>query len=71
MADETRIISPESLIDDQEFSLRPKLLKEFIGQQKLKENLKVYLEGKDEDDNDDDEDTEEVEEDNDGEIQLV
>jgi len=44
MSDESRIISPEPLIDDQEFSLRPKLLKEFIGQQKLKENLKVYLE---------------------------
>lgn len=45
--DENSIISPE-LEDVEEArlenSLRPKTLKEYIGQDKVKENLKVYIE---------------------------
>lgn len=45
--DDERIISPE--IEDateerMENSLRPKLLEEYVGQDKVKENLKVYIE---------------------------
>ena len=47
MMEEERIISPE-LIDIQEQrienSLRPKTLEEYIGQDKVKENMKVYIE---------------------------
>lgn len=39
-----RMISPESAEDDRdEYSLRPKRLREFIGQPKIKENLSVFL----------------------------
>ena len=44
---ENRIVSPkETPIDDPgaELSLRPKYLREYIGQDKVKENLKVYIE---------------------------
>lgn len=38
------ITNPDLLADDsQEISLRPKLLKDFIGQDKLKENLSVFI----------------------------
>ena len=41
-----RIISGEILGDDREseYSLRPKMLSEYIGQDKVKENLKIYIE---------------------------
>jgi len=41
-----RIISGEMLSDDenQEFSIRPRILSEYIGQSKVKENLKIYIE---------------------------
>ncbi|MBE7052312.1 MAG: Holliday junction branch migration DNA helicase RuvB [Ruminococcaceae bacterium] len=41
-----RIISGEMLSDDavQESGIRPRVLNEYIGQQKVKENLKVYIE---------------------------
>ncbi|MFC1585943.1 Holliday junction branch migration DNA helicase RuvB [Fibrobacterota bacterium] len=41
-----RIISPKQFGDDrdQESSLRPKSLDEFIGQEKIKKSLKIYLE---------------------------
>ena len=44
--EEERLIAPESQDVEQSFelSLRPKLLNEFIGQPKLKENLSVFLE---------------------------
>lgn len=44
-ADE-RIVTGEILGDDAdaEYSLRPKILKEYIGQDKVKENLKIYIE---------------------------
>lgn len=45
---ENRIVSPEPIRqdveDDIERSLRPKLLDEYIGQTKAKENMKVYIE---------------------------
>lgn len=45
--EEDRIISPE--LEDineekMENSLRPKVLDEYIGQDKVKENMKVYIE---------------------------
>lgn len=42
---EDRIIMPEynSMDSDTEISLRPKTLDEYIGQQKAKENLKIYI----------------------------
>lgn len=44
-ADE-RIVTGEILGEDAdaEYSLRPKILKEYIGQDKVKENLKIYIE---------------------------
>lgn len=41
-----RVISNEMLSDDetQEFSIRPRILGEYIGQNKVKENLKIYIE---------------------------
>lgn len=43
---EERLISQEKRADEEdwEFSLRPSLLSEFVGQNKIKENLKVYIE---------------------------
>ena len=43
---ETRIVSPDFLESDSdlEMSLRPKTLREYIGQEKAKENLKIYIE---------------------------
>lgn len=42
---ENRIVAPEysSFDTDQELSLRPKLLSEYIGQTKVKENLSIFL----------------------------
>ncbi len=42
---EDRVISPDQLGDDaeQEISLRPQNLDEFVGQKKLKESLNIYL----------------------------
>ena len=47
--DDERLISPELItVDEQEDrlekSLRPKVLEEYIGQNKVKENMKVYIE---------------------------
>ena len=44
--DEERIISTRSLSGDfdDELSLRPKRLSEYIGQTKVKENMKIYIE---------------------------
>lgn len=45
--DEQRIISPElkgSTEENLENSLRPKALKDYIGQSKVKENMKIYIE---------------------------
>ncbi len=42
---ENRIVSPEYSYteDDSELSLRPKTLNEYIGQEKVKENLNIYI----------------------------
>jgi len=42
--EEERIVSPELKSDDSELSLRPKTLNEYIGQTKVKENLKIFIE---------------------------
>lgn len=41
-----RVIQTEVLPEDSriETSLRPKMLKDYIGQEKAKENLKIYIE---------------------------
>ena len=46
IADEERVIAPEHISDDNEIetSLRPHTLEEYIGQEKAKENLKIYIE---------------------------
>jgi len=43
---ENRIVAPEIIKEDNEidFSLRPKSLNEYIGQEKVKENLSIYIE---------------------------
>ena len=43
---EERMVSPEAMPsdeDDVDYSLRPKTLNEYIGQEKVKENLAVYI----------------------------
>lgn len=44
--EEDRIITSQLLAEDQsvEFSLRPRLLSEYIGQRRVKENLKIFIE---------------------------
>lgn len=42
--DENRIVTPNNLGEDNEMSLRPKMLAEYIGQTKVKENLKIFIE---------------------------
>ncbi len=46
MSDEDRIIAPEERGEDGQFdlTLRPKNLDEFIGQEQIKENLKIFIE---------------------------
>ena len=43
---ENRLVAPQEIKDDSDFdfSLRPKTLNEYIGQEKVKENLSVYIE---------------------------
>ncbi|MAF14043.1 MAG: Holliday junction branch migration DNA helicase RuvB [Parcubacteria group bacterium] len=43
--EENRIVNPEELKKDEAFdlSLRPKNLKEFVGQQKIKNNLQIFM----------------------------
>lgn len=38
------ILSPDHLEDDQDYSLRPERLSQFVGQKKTTENLKVFIE---------------------------
>lgn len=46
MEEENRIITTDAIAEDgeAEYSLRPKVLGEYIGQQKAKENLKIFIE---------------------------
>ncbi len=41
--DEERFVSPDELSDDAELSLRPKRLREMIGQNKVKQNLSIAI----------------------------
>ena len=41
---EERIVSPEVMGNDSELSLRPKTLSDYIGQKKVKENMKIFIE---------------------------
>ena len=43
---ENRLVAPQEIKDDSDFdfSLRPKTLNEYIGQEKVKENLSIYIE---------------------------
>ena len=43
--DTGRLVSPEmEAIDSEENSLRPHTLEDYVGQEKVKENLRIYLE---------------------------
>ena len=44
MQDNRFITNKELVIDDGDLSLRPKTFDEYIGQEKVKANLKVYVE---------------------------
>ena len=45
MQEEDRIISPGLREDDEaEYSLRPRSIEEYVGQQKVKEKLKIFIE---------------------------
>jgi Holliday junction DNA helicase RuvB len=39
-----RMVSPSQKQEDEDYSLRPQNLQQYIGQQKIKENLKVFIE---------------------------
>lgn len=41
---EGRIVSPHRDNQDQDFQIRPQVLYDFVGQEKLKNNLKIYME---------------------------
>ena len=41
---ENRMVSPDNLPEDRDVSLRPKTMDQYIGQQKVKENLAVFME---------------------------
>ena len=44
MVDPTRLVSPDAMpADAEEISLRPKTLDDYVGQEKAKGNLRVYL----------------------------
>ena len=44
MVDPARLVSPDAMpADAEEISLRPKTLDDYVGQEKAKGNLKVYL----------------------------
>ena len=42
--EEERIVTPEVLGNDSEVSLRPRTLEDYIGQQKVKENMRIFIE---------------------------
>ena len=44
MSMEERFVSPSQQQEDMDYSLRPQSLSQYIGQQKIKENLKVFIE---------------------------
>ena len=44
MIEETRFYDPNEQVSDEEFSLRPKTLSDFVGQVNLRRNLGVFIE---------------------------
>lgn len=44
MADDERIVSSRALDEDNELSLRPKTMEDYVGQTQVKENLQVFIE---------------------------
>ncbi len=41
---EERIVNPSEISNEEDVSLRPKALEEYVGQDKIKENLKIFIE---------------------------
>lgn len=41
---EERIVDPSEISNEEDVSLRPKTLEEYVGQDKIKENLKIFIE---------------------------
>ena len=42
--EEERIVNPSEISNEEDVSLRPKVLEEYVGQDKIKENLKIFIE---------------------------
>lgn len=42
--EEERIVNPSEISNEEDVSLRPKALEEYVGQDKIKENLKIFIE---------------------------
>ena len=42
--EEERIVDPSEISNEEDVSLRPKTLEEYVGQDKIKENLKIFIE---------------------------
>lgn len=42
--EEERIVDPSEISNEEDASLRPKTLEEYVGQDKIKENLKIFIE---------------------------
>lgn len=42
--EEERILDPSEISNEEDVSLRPKALEEYVGQDKIKENLKIFIE---------------------------
>ena len=42
--EEERIVDPSEISNEEDVSLRPKALEEYVGQDKIKENLKIFIE---------------------------
>ena len=42
--EEERIADPSEISNEEDVSLRPKTLEEYVGQDKIKENLKIFIE---------------------------
>lgn len=42
--EEERILDPSEISNEEDISLRPKALEEYVGQDKIKENLKIFIE---------------------------
>ena len=43
MDEKKRILDPSELSNEEDISLRPQTLNEYIGQEKIKDNLKIFI----------------------------